>query len=126
MTGLRHGRDAAAAPSNARNSRRSIEVMRARLRAIDGPPRSPTERNLLDPVSPMKVETRAVPNARDRTALLISVLGTLTIAVSCRPVEGATTQEQPADSGAAPAMRADPPPADDGQWVRPGKDYQGT
>jgi lanthanide-dependent methanol dehydrogenase len=53
-------------------------------------------------------------------AMLLGVVG------ACRPVESATTQEQHADSGAAPAPPAGPLPADDGNWIRPGKDYQGT
>jgi PQQ-dependent dehydrogenase (methanol/ethanol family) len=84
------------------------------------------ERNLLDPISPMKIERRAVPTARNRTIAIAGVLATLTVAASCRPVESAPTQEQHADSGAAPAMSNDPLPADDGNWVRPAKDYQGT
>jgi lanthanide-dependent methanol dehydrogenase len=50
----------------------------------------------------------------------------LTMAVSCRPAESAPTQEQHPDSGAPPAVSNDPLPGDDGNWVRPGKDYQGT
>src|SRR4051812_30154737 len=45
---------------------------------------------------------------------------------ACRSVESAQTHAIDADSGSAPAQSTAALPADDGQWVRPGKDYQGT
>src|SRR4051812_10056338 len=56
-----------------------------------------------------------------------SALGLLlTVMLACRPEEIPPTQSVDAQSGPAPTASGDSTPADDGQWVRPGKDYQGT
>src|SRR3954465_3764660 len=91
-----------------------------------GPLGTPTEQLLRRAPSPMKVERRALPIARIRTTAVAVMTVALVGLNSCRPVESAPVQEQHADSGAAPAMSNDPLPPDDGNWVRPAKDYQGT
>jgi PQQ-dependent dehydrogenase (methanol/ethanol family) len=65
---------------------------------------------------------------RKRTAALPGILATALLvgAVACKPVPEQAAKEIDADSGAAPTASPTAQFADDGQWVRAAKDYQGT
>src|SRR5205823_4733756 len=58
------------------------------------------------------------------TARLLAII-TL-VAAGCRPQTPKQTASLNATRGSAPATASSSTYPDDGQWVRPGKDYQGT
>src|SRR6476661_7915525 len=64
---------------------------------------------------------------RARTILrLAAVIVPAFVMQACRPEDIPPTHSVDAEVGPAPTASSDSLPADDGQWVRPGKDYQGT
>jgi PQQ-dependent dehydrogenase (methanol/ethanol family) len=81
---------------------------------------TPTLKDMRCPSSSWRFSGTAHRKFRPLTTALV------VIAVACRPEGEQKTRSLDAAQGPPPAGSNAPTAADDGEWVRPGKDYQGT
>jgi lanthanide-dependent methanol dehydrogenase len=74
----------------------------------------------------MAADRKRVPMTLAQWSIRILIIGALASAVACKPEPSKSTGTTNARTGAAPAYGEVDLSADDGQWVRPAKDYAST